>query len=225
MNKISVIGLMMVVGAASVAQADVVDTYITADNHYALFSSDGLGFAYHGMNEPGAGGAPGQYNWSEAEHYTFNSIGGFLYIAAWSDNSSAQGLLADLLINGNDYSSGHAAWQVYRTNVDRNDGAAAPTLAEMAGYVNDANTSANGNTWEVPHIGGLDGTQAPWGDVPNINSAIARWMWVQNPNQADPFQPGTGYGEMLIFRIAVPTPGAASLMGLGLLAATRRRRA
>jgi MYXO-CTERM domain-containing protein len=225
MSKIAIVFIALSAGVAT-AQADVVDTYITADNHYALYSSDGGGvWGYHGRNELGPGGAPGTYNWSEAEHFTYNSVGGYLYIAAWSDNSSAQGLLADLQINGIDYSSGNAAWQVYRTNVDRGDGDAEPTLAEMAQYVLDANTSAFGNTWETPAVGGINGSQAPWAMVPGINSQTARWMWVNNPNQPDPFSPGTGYGEMLVFRISVPTPGAAAFLGLGMLGATRRRRA
>jgi MYXO-CTERM domain-containing protein len=176
----------------------------------------------HGGNELGSGGAPGTYNWSEAESYSFNTVGGFLYIAAWSDDSIAQGLIADILINGNDYSSGHPAWEVYRTNDNRGDNDPHPTTTAMENYVGFADAN---NLWELPAVGDLNGQQAPWATVAGINMGTARWMWVANPNQFNPFEPGSGFGEMLIFRIAVPTPGAAALMGLGALAATRRRRA
>jgi hypothetical protein len=222
MHKLSVLSLVLVAGAASAANADTINALITADNHYAFYSSDGVGtWGYHGRNELGSGGSPGTYNWSEAESYSFNTVGGYLYIAAWSDDSIAQGLLANLTINGVDYSSGNAAWEVFRSNADLDDGGAEPDLVTMATLVTIANV---GNLWESIYVGGGNGAQAPWGAVPGIVNP-ARWMWVNNPNQPDPFQPGSDYGEMLIFRIAVPTPGAASLMGLGLLAAARRRRA
>jgi len=221
----TVICSLTVAAMAATVLADPVDTFITADNHYAMFSSDGAIMLYHGRNELGATGSPGDYNWSVAEEFHFTSAGGYMYIAAWSDNSSAQGLLADMQIGGVDLSSGHPSWQVYRTNDDRGENDPAPSIADMMQYVNDADTSAFGRTWEVPFVGDINGNQAPWGTVPNINSTTARWMWVNNPDQpANPFSPGTGYGEMLIFRIAVPTPGAAALAGLGGLAAARRRR-
>lgn len=221
MHKLSLLSLVLVAGAASVANADTINALITADNHYAFFAGNGVGtWTYYGRNELDGGGAPGTYNWSEAETYSFDTAGGYLYIAAWSDDSIAQGLLANLTINGVDYSSGNAAWQVYRSYADLDDGGAAPAVGTMAGLVALAD---GGNLWESVYVGGGNGIQAPWGVVPGITDP-ARWMWVNNPNQPDPFQPGSDFGEMLIFRIAVPTPGAAALMGLGMLASTRRRR-
>lgn len=222
MKNLCVLSLVLVAGTASIANADTINAVITADNHYAFFSGSSSGMTAHGGNELGAGGAPGTYNWSEAETYSFNTVGGFLYIAAWSDDSIAQGLIADLLINGNDYSSGNPAWEVYRTNDNRGDGDPYPTTGAMQTYVGFADAN---NLWETPAYGGLNGTQSPWAFIAGINGGTARWMWVNNPNQSDPFQPGSGYGEMLIFRIAVPAPGSAALLGFGMLAATRRRRA
>ena len=222
MQKLSVLSLAVVACASSLAQADTINAVITADNHYAFFSGSSASMTAHGGNELGPGGAPGSYNWSEAETFTFNTSEGYLYIAAWSDDSIAQGLLADLLINGNDYSSGNAAWQVYRTNDNRGDNDPYPTTGQMETYVGFADAN---NLWEAPAVGNLNGLQAPWSTVPGINMGTARWMWVDNPNQSNPFEPGSGYGEMLIFRIAVPTPGAAALLGLGVLGVSRRRRA
>jgi len=83
-----------IAGFAGAANADLVNGTITADNHYALYSSQGNVFSYHGGNEITSGGNPGTYNWSQAEPYQFE-VGEFLYIAAWSDDSVAQGVLAE----------------------------------------------------------------------------------------------------------------------------------
>lgn len=206
---------------AAVAHADPIVASITADNHYAFFSGSSGGMAYHGGNEVGPGGSPGTYNWSEAEGYSFNSIGPYLYIAAWSDDNIAQGLLANLTINGVDFSTGHAAWEVYATGTNRGDNDPHPTIAEMMGHVFTADA---GNLWEAPYIGDVNGGSVPWGPVNGIDN-LARWMWVSNPADPDPLSPGSGFGEMLIFRIAVPAPGAAAVLGLGGLAVLRRRRA
>lgn len=197
---------------------DTATALVTADNHYALYTGDASGVTFVGTNETGAGGAPGTYNWSRPEPWTFTT-GQFIYIAAWSDNSIAQGLLASISIGLSTLHSGDARWEVYRSNQDLGDGAARPTDATVTGWIN---TATAGNLWETPHVGGANGI-APWDTVPGIGTD-PRWMWTAVPGDADPLVGGSGYGETLLFRIAVPTPGALMLAGLGGLLVTRRQR-
>ncbi len=211
------------VGTAGAAHAEAVNVTITADNHYALFSRDNNVFSYHGGNELGAGGNPGTYNWSVAESYALN-VSGTLYIAAWSDDSVAQGVLAQFTSDSlGSLLSGDSRWEVYATNVNRGDNDPHPTINEIAGYVAVADTL---NLWEDTFVGGANGVE-PWGTIAGI-SGDARWMWKNIPGDPDPTQGGSGAGEMLIFRTvmppSVPAPASAALLGLGGLAAARRRR-
>jgi hypothetical protein len=206
-------------GMGAVANAEQVNVTITTDNHYALFSSSGSTFSYHGGNETGAGGAPGLYNWSEAESYAFES-GNVLYIAAWSDDSVAQGVLAEFHSDSmGELLSGDPRWEVYGTGINRGDGDAHPDALEVGGHVLFADTNG---LWETPFVGDANGV-APWGTIAGI-TGDARWMWRNAPGDADPLHGGSGEGEMLIFRTPVPAPGAAAVVGLASLGMLRRRR-
>lgn len=201
------------------ASAEVLHITITADNHYALYTSTGAMFSYHGGNETGYSGDPGEYNWSLPESYTIQS-GDRLFIAAWSDDSVAQGVLAQIF--GQDertLHSGNPAWEVYHTGLNRGDGDAHPSIEEIAGHVLTADTM---NLWEVPYVGEEHGV-GPWGSVPDI-AAAARWMWWNTPGDPDPLRDGSGAGEMLVFGMRIPTPGTLTLAGLGGLCLARRRR-
>ena len=220
-KSICAITAVTLVSFAGGANADIVATgLVTADNHYALYTGDPSSVTLVQRNELGASGAPGLYNWSRPESVSFTA-GSFIYIAAWSDNAIAQGLLAQIsLSNGDTANSGDARWQVYRSNQDLGDGAAAPSNAQVVGWIGFATTN---NLWETPYVGGANGI-SPWGTVPGIGST-ARWMWTQIPGDGDPLSGGSGYGETLLFRMAIPTPGAMSLLAMGGLLAMRRRRA
>ncbi|MBY0308033.1 MAG: hypothetical protein K2Q09_04750 [Phycisphaerales bacterium] len=216
-NALTVSALVLI---AASAQADVISGLVTADNHYALYAGDGTTAALIGRNEMGAGGAPGTYNWSRPESWAFNAQA-FLYIVAWSDDSVAQGVLAQLtnIDTGDTYNSGDPRWQVYATFTQRGDGSAEPSVGELMSYVLTADA---GDLWQTPVTGGLNGVN-PWGTVPGIGGDV-RWMWVANPGQSNALIGGSGYGETLVFRMAVPAPGAAAALGLGGLAALRRPR-
>jgi hypothetical protein len=187
-----------------VAQAALVQTTMTADNHYAIYADNGGVITFVGGNELGRLGDPGNYNWSLPETMTFNATTA-IYIAAWSDDAFAQGLLGDLTINGQDFSTGNAAWRVYRTGLDRDDDVSYPTASDVSTQLGIANAN---NLWEVPHVGGLNGIQ-PWGVIPGVSTNNARWMWASQPNDTDPLIGGVDVGEYLVFCIPVPTPGAA----------------
>ncbi len=217
-RMMSVAALGMIALGASADQVNTFDLVITADNHYAVYTRTGSDFFYHGGNELGAGGNPGTYNWSLPESYSVQ--GDLLYLAAWSDDSVAQGLLAQVMMNQNDsLNSGDPRWEVYSTGVNRGDGDPHPSALEIAGYVGFADSN---NLWDAPYIGGSNGI-SPWGTVPGITSA-AQWMWWSANESGDPLHGGSGAGEMLIFRTNVPSPGAAALAGLGMLTGLRRRR-
>lgn len=203
---------------AATANADLVNATITADNHYALYTGDTSSVSLIGRNEMGSGGSPGSYNWSQPESWSF-STGAFIYIVAWSDDSVAQGVLAQMNGVTDTYHSGDARWEVYPTFVARGDGSVEPTPAELQGYLSTADA---GNLWQTPSVGGMNGV-SPWGVVPGIGTSIP-WMWVENPGQGSSFTGGSGYGETLVFRMAVPAPGAAALIGVGGLSIMRRRR-
>ncbi len=204
---------------AGISSAGPVTTTFTADNHYAIFSRAGSVFTFEGGNELGPSGSPGAYNWSKAETYSFDAAG-YLYIAAWSDKSVAQGLIGHLVTASETILSGDARWQVYSTGVDRGDWSPYPTIGEMGAYVVAADT---GSLWETPHVGGANGI-APWSTIAEV-SDDARWMW-RATGESDPLQGGSNHGEMLIFRIPtdVPSPGPLVLAALGGLLASKRRR-
>ena len=210
--------------AASAASAGIVPTNqfqatITADNHYALFTGTPLSLTAHGHNELGPGGDPGPYNWSVAENYTFTT-NGFIYIAAWSDDAVAQGVLARITRGGETFHSGDARWEVFTSGIDRDDNAPAPTIPEMSALIITATLTS---AWQPTFVGGANGV-SPWGTIAGIGTE-SRWMWANVAGVADPTQGGRNAGEMLIFRMnTVPTPGAAALLGIGGLVATRRRR-
>lgn len=201
------------------AQAALVQTTMTADNHYAIYADNGGVITFIDGNELGRLGDPGDYNWSLPETMTFNATTA-IYIAAWSDDAFAQGLLGDLTIDGQDFSTGNPAWRVYRTGLDRDDDQTYPTSADVATQLGVANAN---NLWEVPHVGGLNGIQ-PWGVIPGVSTNNARWMWATQIGDTDPLVGGIDVGEYLIFCIPVPTPGALALAGMGGLLAIRRKR-
>lgn len=219
MNRTANIVAAAVCGLSAAAHAEPINGVVTADNHYALYTSSGNIFSYHGGNELGSGGAPGAYNWSVAEPYTFEA-GDFLYIAAWSDDSVAQGVLAEFNLSTRDsIMSGDSRWVVYGTNINRGDGDPHPDANEIAGHVNYADANS---LWETPFTGDANGVQ-PWGTIAGISDS-ARWMWKDVIGDSDPLHGGSGAGEMLIFRTVVPAPGSAALLGLAGLLVKRRRR-
>lgn len=203
-------------GAAS---AELVTGTITADNHYALYSSLGGVFQYHGGNETGYAGSSGTYNWSMAETWAFDA-GEYLYIAAWSDDAVAQGVLAEFhSASLGTILSGDARWQVYSTDINRGDGDAHPLAGEIAAHVANADAFA---LWETPFVGDLNGID-PWGTIAGVSDS-ARWMWADLNTAENPLFGSYGAREMLIFRTQVPAPGALALLSAAALVGGRRRR-
>jgi hypothetical protein len=207
----------IVVGAG--ARADQINAVITADNHYALYTSDGNAFTYLGGNETGAAGSTGAYNWSVAEAYHFQGEK-YIYIAAWSDTSTAQGVLAEFQsFSLGTMRSGDPNWEVYGTGVNRGDGAAHPSAGAIAAYAGAADSTSG---WETPFVGGHNGS-SPWGTIAGIGSDAA-WMWRNYAGDADPTIGAPSSAEMLVFRTEIPAPASAAMAFIGALMFARRRR-
>ena len=210
-------------GATPAAAATITAT-LTADNYYAMYlgTSTGQDVRFIGRNELGRSGNPGTYNWSRAETWTFDPLASdYLYIAAWSDNSVAQGLIGQFTYAGGQFLSNLTdGWEVALGNLDLGDNSPAPTVGEFGSVVAAA-------TWNSVQYFQNHGV-SPWGTIAGI-SASAKWIWgTPNLNQS-----GSGAGEYQIFRrpltgitptpVPLPAPLALLATGLALLPGLRRR--
>lgn len=212
--------ILGIVTSVSVASAATITATITADNHYALYTGteDGASVALIGGNELGAGGAPGTYNWSAAETYSFSTDDPFVYLAAWSDDRMAQGLLTEITVDGITLLSGDLPWTVFATGIDQDDGDPYPTETEMSDQIALA-------TWEAVAVGDYNGV-GPWGTIDGI-SASARWMWHASAKDVDALNGGYDHDEYLVFRASLPEPSSVALLAAGGIATihtVRRRR-
>lgn len=209
---------------AGTASASITAT-VTADNHYSIYRVTGQQggadtLALVGGNELTFDGSPGLYNWSLPETFTFDTQRETIYLAAWSDDFFAQGLLGQFVsTQSGTILSGDSRWRVYRTGIDLDDGDAYPTATVMQQQIAIANANS---AWTNTAVGGnnSNGT-APWREVPGITQN-ARWMWATT-NGVD-FEPGSNVGEFLIFCVTIPSPSSVALAGLGLMVAGRRNR-
>ncbi|MGB2986268.1 MAG: hypothetical protein WBE26_10325 [Phycisphaerae bacterium] len=179
----------------------MVTATITADNHYALFvgSEDGASLSAIGGNELGHGGSPGRYNWSLPETYTFSTDESFIFVAAWSHDGVAQGLLAEFAADGSILLSGDTLWTVFATGMDKDDNDPHPTETEMATQIGLANA---GGAWVAATVTDYYNGVAPWGRIDAI-SVEAQWMW-HLATGANAFEPGNNHDEYLIFRAPIP---------------------
>jgi hypothetical protein len=218
----SVIASMVLL--ASTASASITAT-VTADNHYSIYRVTGGSagadtLALVGGNELTFDGSPGLYNWSLPETFTFETQRDTIYLAAWSDDFFAQGLLGQFIsTTGGTILSGDARWQVFRTGIDLDDNDPYPTAALMQTQIALANSTS---AWTTTAVGGPNtAATAPWREIPGITQN-ARWMWADTNGTS--FEPGADVGEFLIFCVTIPSPSSFALAGLGLLVAGRRSR-
>jgi hypothetical protein len=214
MKRITVMMLIFILGSVTTAYAVAIEATITADNHYALYfgAVNGSFVTFVGRNELGSGGSPGSYNWSQAESFTFDIIpGDCIYVATWSDDSTAQGLLGQFVIPdwGTTILTNTLDWEFHLTFNDKDDGSPAPTESEMESEI-------SGASWNIVSDY-KDHGSSPWGYVSGISSE-ADWIW------GNYLMPGSNYGEYQIFRTQViPEPITMLLLGLGGLVLLRKR--
>ena len=176
------------------SNATTITGTVTADNHYALYVGDenGSNLTFIGRNEVGPGGSSGGYNWSSPENWSFEANDGqYLYLAGWSDGSSAQGLIGEFQYDGNDVFTG-TGWEWKATNNPVGDYGAAPGIADVSsqilagGFVGVTNIADNG-------VG-------PWGYINGID-VNADWMWANNVSMFS----GSSNGEYHLFRKEIET--------------------
>jgi len=179
---------LIVVSSIEKAQASPaavsIDATITADNDYALYygTEDGSSVTFVGRSNVND-------TWTSAENWSFNvKKGDYIYIAAWSDNAVAQGLLGQFVTDLPSTILTNTDWQVYLTFEDKGNGSAEPTASEMSNKI-------AGAVWS-PVSDYIDHGGAPWGIVTGIDLA-ADWIWGSS------LRPGSGFGEYQIFRIQV----------------------
>jgi len=180
---------LIVISSMGKAQASpvtvLVNATITADNDYALYygTEDGSSITFVGRSNLSD-------DWKSAENWSFDvKKGDYIYVAAWSDNKVAQGLLGQFVINSPSLPTilTNTDWQVYLTFDDKGNGSVAPSTSEMSNKI-------AGASWS-PVSDFIDYGSGSWGTiVTGINSA-AKWIW------GSPLLPGSGFGEYQIFRI------------------------
>ncbi len=177
---------LIVVSLAEKAQASPatvsINARITADNDYALYygTENGSSITFVGRSNIND-------TWTSAENWSFNmKKEDYIYVATWSDNAVAQGLLGQFVTNSGPNILTNTNWQVYLTNDDKGNGSFEPTTSEMSNKI-------AGAVWS-PVSDYIDHGGAPWGTVTGIDLA-ADWIWGSS------LLPGSGFGEYQIFRI------------------------
>ncbi len=171
-----------------------IDVLITADNAYELCWGD-----VNTVN----GCVGGNNVLSTVVNHTLfplDSQTGYIYIAAWSDHATAQGLVARLTsTNGTVLLTGNSAFEVYATNALTSTPPITPTAAQMTGHVVSANFNMD---WVSPAIGPLNGS-FPWTTQAAAIGSASRWIWFDSTGNGNTFTPGFNHNEYLIFRIPV----------------------
>ena len=214
---------------AAPALADDWTIHMTVDNQYAT---------YFGTSMATTAFVGSDVNWPTVETYnvTGRASTDYLYVATTSDRSAAQGFLGSFVntTTGNTILTGDVQWQAFRAGdyllqIFGTGGAwpanVLPTSSEVDAAIAFATTN---NLWTaaVSSPGYNNGGAGPWGLMPSIPSS-ASWVWSPAAGGGNPLEPGADHGEFVVFRIvgeAVPTPGAAAMLGLGALVGLRRRR-
>jgi len=200
----------VMLGSAGIAHASPVnvDVQVTADNAYAIYSgNDTTIYDFHGTAENQLAGdiaTPETYNFSIND-------GDIIYIAAWSDDATAQGLLAEFNIDGTILTTSNSQWEVMATGIDLDLGSPAPTMAELTDQVILANAgSVPSGGWVNATLGGLN--DSVWGTpgsvyVPAMASTL-QWAWYHKPGVIwDTFSDGYNHDEYLVFRLEFPIGG------------------
>ncbi|MBI5789240.1 MAG: PEP-CTERM sorting domain-containing protein [Candidatus Schekmanbacteria bacterium] len=188
---------VLAVFTVTAVQAASVTATVTADNHYALYV--GTGNSVHTLVGQGTW-------WYNAETFTFSiNPDDRLYLAVWSDNLAAQGVLGQFVIDDGSTTqtilTKPGNWKKFLTFNDLNAPTPVPSVAEVSAYV--ANAVWTPVTDSIPH------GSSPWGYIAGIDTS-AHWIW------GSALQPGSGYGEYQILT-PIPEPTTMLLLGSGLI--------
>jgi len=218
---------------AGAARGATVTAVITADNAYGFGygSLTSLSATYGGVENCTAADifscATGPETYSGVPAPT----GSYLYIIAYSDNATTQGVLGDFIAGLDTTATGTANFEVFATGQDINPDCGGPSnfpsLATINAQIALANANAGGAGSSVGWVGPSGGPVGTVGAlaIGEDNQSLSRidfpivcdiagdahWMWY-NPQPGvitDAFRTGptppdepAGAGEFLIFRIA-----------------------
>jgi hypothetical protein len=173
---------------------------MTADNFYAGYTGN-----FNGASLMRFSGAwPGV---ASPAPFTITASETYLYIAAWDDGSTGEGLLGSVAIGAGLVPTGSELWRVCATGQPLGKAASnAPTAAALTTRIGICNSS---NGWHAPSAGPNNenalGAGLWWGKV-NAIEPTANWIWDTNSSSAcagangflkGPCDPG----EYLIFRV------------------------
>ena len=200
---------LAVLGATSltgVAHAVAVDVQLTADNAYAIYTGSGGTVTDHWATEFNV--TAGEIIAPESYTFTMNE-GDTIYVVAWSDDATHQGLLAEFDIGGTVVTTASTHWEVMATGIDLDVGDPAPTPDELTTQVQlgDAGGGASFG-WVNPELGDINDGSAMldvWAMAPNV-----QWAWYRSASTAasdTAFLPGANHDEYLIFRMDFPMEG------------------
>ena len=211
---------LLSVGAVEARAADIKAT-VTADNFYGMFygNEDGSTLNFVGRNETGNGGAPGRYNWSEAETWDFEvGTNDYLYLVTWDDGRVAESWIGEFEINGETILSGADDWEYIV-------GGANPYLADKSTNLlpgNDELSSLiDGALWQDTISIGKNG-MSPWNTIAGVDQDAD---WLRTASHTE--------GSYTIFRTQVPAedvadvpePGSmVGLLAIGAISTTMKRR-
>lgn len=193
-NRLRPLAFTMTFLSMSVFAQPTITGVSRADNFHRFYTgaSDGSGLMAHGgvISFAVSVGSPSiSANTSD-----------YLYIVAWSDDSTQQFLAADLLVDDgvdtNDMSTSSPLWEVYPTGVDIDD-ISSPALADVALQISGVTSWANVS-------------RSPIGNISNPGNNIGDAIWFDSGAQSStcsgainvgaPFCPGFDHQEYLIFR-------------------------
>jgi hypothetical protein len=186
-------------GLGSAASSPAQTVKITADNNYAVYTGTASTVTpqFTGLWTQGI----------KTANITPGVGENFLYIAAWDDGNTFQGLLATVSAGIGYVTTGSNLWRVCATNTPVTT---APTPANLAARIVACNKSSG---WRPTSNGPADGNAglSPfflWGNQAIDDSAA--WIWHDNPkapcpNTGNPpfLQGSCDPGEYLIFRISL----------------------
>ncbi len=181
------------------AGSHVITGDVICDNEFAIYTAaselTGMAVNYTGLSKC----YPGTLlvNASTTDRY--------LYIACWSDDGVAQGLLHDLKVDGIPAFSDDPRWQVAYTDSDYDScgDLGSPAIEATMETV----IPAPPGGWVAPSIGCANpafggNCYGVWGHWSTIDVGV-HWTWFDSGNQVSadaPLYPGFNHREFLIFR-------------------------